>query len=65
LIFDLIKENMSILPHPETEMTIDLPPRRGRVIAETDVLVVGGGLAGLGAALGSAQAGAATIVVEE
>lgn len=41
-----------------------LPPRRGTVAAETDVLVVGGGPAGIGAALGAASAGAAVVIVE-
>jgi hypothetical protein len=44
--------------------TMDLPPRRGTVAAETDVLVVGGGPAGIGAALGAAQAGARVVLAE-
>lgn len=41
-----------------------LPPRRADVIGEADVLVVGGGPAGLGAAVGAADAGAQVILVE-
>jgi hypothetical protein len=43
---------------------IELPPRRALLAAETDVLVVGGGPAGLGAAIGAAQAGARVILAE-
>ncbi len=43
---------------------VNLPPRRVQIIAECDVLVVGGGPAGLGAALGAAQAGAQVILAE-
>ncbi|HEX7005095.1 MAG TPA: FAD-dependent oxidoreductase [Trueperaceae bacterium] len=41
-----------------------LPPREARIAAEVDVLVVGGGPAGLGAALGAAWAGAEVVLVE-
>ena len=43
---------------------ITLPPRQATLAAETDVLVVGGGPAGIGAALGAADAGASVILVE-
>lgn len=43
---------------------ITLPARRAPVVANTDVLVVGGGPAGLGAAVGAAEAGAEVILVE-
>ena len=52
------------LQRPEQPTTVTLPPRRARVAAETDVLVVGGGPAGLGAALGAAQADARVILAE-
>jgi hypothetical protein len=41
-----------------------LPPRSALQAAETDVLVVGGGPAGLGAALAAADAGADVVLVE-
>jgi hypothetical protein len=41
-----------------------LPARAARVAGDTDVLVVGGGPAGLGAAIGAADAGARVILVE-
>lgn len=43
---------------------IELPAERVPVVAETEVLVVGGGAAGLAAAVASARAGADTLVVE-
>ncbi len=55
---------MPALARPETETRIDLPPRRALLAAETDVLVVGGGPAGIGAAVGAAQAGARVVLAE-
>jgi hypothetical protein len=52
------------LKRPEEPKRIDLPPRRALLAADTDVLVVGGGPAGLGAALGAAQAGARVVLAE-
>lgn len=43
---------------PQESRSIILPPRHATVAAKTDVLVVGGGPAGLGAAVGAATAGA-------
>lgn len=43
---------------------VRLKPREARVAAEVDVLVVGGGPAGIGAAIGAAQAGARTMIAE-
>jgi hypothetical protein len=48
---------------PEREQ-IELPPRKATIAASADVLVVGGGPAGLGAAIGAAQAGARVILAE-
>lgn len=45
-------------------LTVDLPARKAEVAAETDVLIVGGGPAGIGAALGASDAGADVILVE-
>ena len=55
---------MPPLARPLASRTITLPPRSATLAAETDVLVVGGGPAGLGAALGAAAAGAAVILAE-
>ncbi|MGE5308595.1 MAG: FAD-dependent oxidoreductase [Deltaproteobacteria bacterium] len=55
---------MPILAEPRDKTTEELPKRSARVAAETEVLVVGGGPAGIGAALGSAMAGAGTVLVE-
>ncbi len=41
------------------------PARTIPVVAETDVLVAGGGPAGIGAALGAARAGAKVMIVEK
>jgi glycine/D-amino acid oxidase-like deaminating enzyme len=41
-----------------------LPPRSAQLACETDVLVVGGGPSGLGAALGAAQTGAEVVLAE-
>jgi hypothetical protein len=55
---------MPALAKPEREVLIELPPRRARLGGETDVLVVGGGPAGMGAALGAAAAGAQVVLAE-
>ncbi|MGQ0547966.1 MAG: FAD-dependent oxidoreductase [Betaproteobacteria bacterium] len=55
---------MPALARPAAEAGIELPPRRARLAAETDVLVVGGGPAGIGAAVGAAQAGARVVLAE-
>lgn len=55
---------MPPLARPTEPHEITLPPRRAVVAAETDVLVVGGGPAGLGAALGAAGAGARVVLAE-
>ena len=46
------------------ERWIEEPARRIPVVRDVDVLVVGGGPAGIGAAVGAARAGACTLVVE-
>lgn len=55
---------MPPLERPGSRGTLTLPPRRATLAAKTDVLVVGGGPAGLGAALGAAQAGAQVVLAE-
>src|SRR2546421_5000264 len=55
---------MPPLVRPTQVQTVMLPPRSATVAAETEVLVVGGGPSGLGAALGAAQAGADVVLVE-
>lgn len=57
---------MPPLRRPTQPLTMELPSRTAQLAADTDVLVVGGGPAGLGAALGAAAAvaGADVILVE-
>jgi FAD dependent oxidoreductase len=55
---------MPTLPRPPSPVTITLPPRDAMLAAETEVLVVGGGPAGIGAALGAAAADAKVILAE-
>ncbi|MBI4206657.1 MAG: FAD-dependent oxidoreductase [Betaproteobacteria bacterium] len=55
---------MPVLRRPPQPAVIELPPRKAEVAAETDVLVVGGGPAGIGAALGAAAAGSDVVVAE-
>jgi len=52
------------LKRPDRAARIALPPRKAMVAADTDVLVVGGGPAGLGAAVGAADAGARVVLAE-
>src|SRR5258708_13555061 len=55
---------MPSIERPNEATGIAWPPRRALLAAETDVLVVGGGPAGLGAAHGAAQAGARVVLAE-
>jgi FAD dependent oxidoreductase len=55
---------MPALPRPQHPTTLTLPPRRAILAAEPEVLVVGGGPAGIGAALGAAAAGAEVVLAE-
>ncbi len=55
---------MPSLKRPERLERIELPRRQAILAGEADVLVVGGGPAGLGAAIGAADAGARVILAE-
>ncbi len=55
---------MPAVKRPAQVTTVELPPRKAIEAGETDVLVVGGGPAGLGAAVGAAQAGVRVILIE-
>src|SRR5574342_535900 len=55
---------MPPLPPPSKARTFLLPARTATLAADADVLVVGGGPAGLGAALGAAAAGAQVVLAE-
>jgi hypothetical protein len=55
---------MPWLEHPKEPELVSLPSRPAIVAADTDVLVVGGGPAGIGAAMGAAEAGARVVLAE-
>ncbi|MDR0307285.1 MAG: FAD-dependent oxidoreductase [Chitinispirillales bacterium] len=55
---------MPPLPRPENYEHVTLPARQAILADTCDVLVVGGGPAGMGAAMGAAQAGASVILAE-
>ena len=55
---------MAPLRRVENPEFMDLPPRRAVLAGDVDVLVVGGGPAGLGAALGAASAGVRVVLAE-
>lgn len=55
---------MPCLERPHSRRAITLPSRTAQVIAESDILVVGGGPAGIGAALAASDAGMEVILVE-
>jgi hypothetical protein len=52
------------LKRPDDAVRLQLPPRQALLAGDTDVLVVGGGPAGLGAAVGAADAGARVVLAE-
>jgi hypothetical protein len=52
------------LKRPDEPVRLDLPPRQALLAGDTDVLVVGGGPAGLGAAIAAADAGARVVLAE-
>jgi len=53
-----------LLTSPSKPETVTLPPRQAMRAGRCHVLVVGGGPAGMGAAIGAAQAGTDTVLVE-
>jgi len=55
---------MPVLSRPATLEQVELPARAATLAADTDVLVVGGGPSGLGAAVGAADAGARVVLAE-
>ncbi|CAM5345195.1 FAD-dependent oxidoreductase OS=Streptomyces tendae OX=1932 GN=GUR47_04025 PE=4 SV=1 [Streptomyces tendae] len=55
---------MPVLEEPRETRSVTLPPRTARHGGRCDVLVVGGGPAGFAAAVGAADAGADTVLVE-
>jgi hypothetical protein len=55
---------MVSLEHPATARTLELPPRTAIDAGTADVLVVGGSLAGVGAAIAAAREGARVILTE-
>jgi FAD dependent oxidoreductase len=52
------------LKRPDALVRLQLPSREGLLAGDTDVLVVGGGPAGLGAAIAAADAGASVVLAE-
>jgi hypothetical protein len=52
------------LKRPDAPVRLQLPSRQGLLAGDTDVLVVGGGPAGLGAAIAAADAGASVVLAE-
>src|SRR4051812_48159688 len=55
---------MTALERPQGLPPVQLPPRSATHGGRTEVLVVGGGPAGIGAATGAAAAGAEVVLVE-
>lgn len=55
---------MPLLARPAEPQFARLPPRRAMIAANVDVLVVGGGPAGLAAAMGAADSGASVLLAE-
>ena len=55
---------MPALKRPDDTVRLPLPPRQALLAGHTDVLVVGGGPAGLGAAIAAADAGVDVVLAE-
>jgi hypothetical protein len=56
---------MPILNRPKDTIELLLPPRKATLAATTNVLIIGGGPAGIGAAVGAAKAGCDVVLVEK
>jgi len=64
LCYNLTRQAEVMMPDAEEPRLIQEEARAIRVVDEADVLVVGGGPAGIGAAVAAARSGASTILVE-
>src|SRR4051794_2721576 len=57
--------SMSTPPRAIAQAFVTESPRQTPVLLEADVVVIGGGLSGVGAAIGAGRAGAKTVLIEK